>query len=192
MLNNMRLFVALPIEDRTQELLEEKIDKAQSELDFDLKWVSGENLHLTLKFLGETEEDRLEDIKTSMENACSPYSKFNIYYNHFNAFPSTDYPKVLFFGLNEDKNKLINLQNDLENELYKAGFEKEDREYTPHLTFARTRKKTDMRQLKYDYKDFLENQDLRILQKVDKVSLIESQLYKSGPVYMELFYINLK
>jgi 2'-5' RNA ligase len=49
-----------------------------------------------------------------------------------------------------------------------------------------------MRQLKYDYKDFIEKQDLRILQKVEKVSLIESQLYKSGPVYKELFSINLK
>ena len=176
----------------TQKLLQEKLEIAQSELDFDLKWVSGENLHLTLKFLGDTGEEKLTDIKKTMKNTCSQYDNFNIYYDHFDAFPSTDYPKVLFFGLNEDKNKLINLQNDLENELFKAGFEKEDREYTPHLTFARTRKKTDMRQLKYDYKDFLENQDLRILQKVDKVSLIESQLYKSGPVYKELFSINLK
>ncbi len=188
----MRLFIAVPIEDRTQELLKEKVTKAQEALDFDLKWVSGENLHLTLKFLGDTEESKIEDIKNSMENACSPYEKFNIYYDHYGAFPSTDYPKVLFFGLNDSKKPLINLQNDLENELYERGFEKEDREYTPHLTFARTRKKTDMRQLKYDFKDFIEENEIRILQKVDKISLIESQLYKSGPVYKELFSINLK
>lgn len=188
----MRLFIAVPIEDRTQKLLEEQITKAQDSLDFNLKWVRGENLHLTLKFLGDTEESKLEDIKSSMENACSTYDRFNIYYEHYGAFPSTDYPKVLFFGLNDDKKTLINLQNDLENELYEKGFEKEGRDYTPHLTFARTRKKTDMRQLKYDYKDFITENDIRILQKVDKISLIESQLYKSGPVYKELFSINLK
>ena len=188
----MRLFIAIPIEDRTQELLEDQIEKAQTALDFDLKWVSGENLHLTLKFLGDTEEDKIKDIKNSMMNTCSFYDKFDIYYNHFSAFPSTDYPKVLFFGLNDHKNTLINLQKDLENELYERGFEKEDRDYTPHLTFARTRKNTDMRQLKYDFKNFIKENDIRILQKVNKIALIESQLYKSGPVYKELFSINLK
>ena len=188
----MRLFIAIPIEDRTQELLEEQIEKAQTALDFDLKWVSGENLHLTLKFLGDTEESKVDAIKNSIKNTCSHYDKFNIYYNHFGAFPSTDYPKVLYFGLNDSKKPLINLQNELEKKLYERGFEKEDRDYTPHLTFARTRKKTDMRQLKYDYQDFIKDNNIRILQKVNKISLIESQLYKDGPVYNELYSVNLK
>lgn len=186
----MRLFIAIPIENRTKELLQDQIELAQTALDFDLKWVSGENLHLTLKFLGDTEEEKLSDIKESMQNTCSQFSNFNIYYNHFDAFPSTDYPKVLYFGLKNDKKILINLQNELENNLYEKGFEKEDRDYTPHLTFARTRKKTDMRQLKYDYQDFIEENKIRILQKVNKISLIESQLYKSGPVYKELHTVN--
>ncbi len=188
----MRLFIAIPIENRTQKLLQEKLEIAQSELDFDLKWVSGENLHLTLKFLGDTDEDKLSDIKKSMENTCSQYDNFNIYYEHYDAFPSTDYPKVLYFGLKNDKNLLIDLQNELENNLFNKGFEKEDRDYTPHLTFARTRKKTDMRQLKYDYQDFIKDNNIRILQKVNKISLIESQLYKDGPVYNELYSVNLK
>ena len=188
----MRLFIAVPVEERTQNLLEEKLDKAQSDLDFDLKWVSGENLHLTLKFLGDTEEEKIDDIKEAVKNTCSNYERFNIYYDHFGAFPSTDYPKVLYFGLNENKNILINLQNELENRLHDKGFKKEDRDYEPHLTFARTRKKTDMRQLKYDFTDFIKENNIRILQKVDTVSLIESQLYRSGPVYKEVFSINLK
>ncbi|MCF8001583.1 MAG: RNA 2',3'-cyclic phosphodiesterase [Halanaerobiales bacterium] len=186
----MRLFIAIPIENRTQELLQDQMELAQAALDFDLKWVSGENLHLTLKFLGDTEENKLSDIKESMENTCSSYDSFNIYYNHFNAFPSTDYPKVLYFGLKNHKKTLINLQNELENNLYDKGFEKEDRDYNPHLTFARSGKKTDMRQLKYDYQEFIEENNIRILQKVNKISLIESQLYKSGPVYEELHTVN--
>lgn len=188
----MRLFIAIPIENRTQKLLQKQIELAQSTLDYDLKWVGGENLHLTLKFLGDTEKDQLSDIKKSMENTCSPFSHFEIYYDHFGAFPSTDYPKVLYFGLKNDKKRLINLQEKLENNLYNKGFEKEDRDYTPHLTFARTRNKTDMRQLKYDYQDFIEENYIRILQKVNKISLIKSQLYKSGPVYQELYTTNLK
>ncbi|MFO7815239.1 MAG: RNA 2',3'-cyclic phosphodiesterase [Halanaerobiales bacterium] len=188
----MRLFIAVPIEKRTQKLLEAQIELAQTDLNHDLKWVSGDNLHLTLKFLGDTNQNKLSDIKESMKNTCSPFLKFNIYYDHFGAFPSTDYPKVLYFGLKNGKNTLIKLQNKLENDLFNKGFQKEDRDYTPHLTFARTRKKTNMRQLKYDYQDFIKENNLRILQKVNKVALIESQLYKSGPVYEELYTVNLK
>lgn len=187
----MRLFIALPIEDRTQNLLENNIKKAQKELDYNLKWVNGENLHLTLKFLGETEEEMVEEIKEAVTNTCSNYNQFNIYYDHYDAFPSTDYPKVLFFGLKNNKNPLIELQNKLENRLSKKGFEKEDREYTPHLTFARTRKNTNINKLKYDYNNFIEKNNIRILQKVNSISLIESQLYKSGPVYKEIFSIYL-
>lgn len=187
----MRLFIAIPIEDRIQKLFEKNIDKAQSELDYNLKWVSGKNLHLTLKFLGETEEERIEDIKTAVSNTCSNYEQFNIYYDHYGAFPSTDYPKVLFFGLKNNKNTLIKLQKELENRLAKSGFEKEDRDYTPHLTFARTRKSTDINKLKYDFNNFVENNKIRILQKVNSISLIESKLHKSGPVYKEIFSINL-
>lgn len=188
----MRLFIAIPIENRTQKLLQNKIELAQSALNYDLKWVSGDSLHLTLKFLGDTEKDKISDIKKSMKNTCSPFTEFNIYYDHYDAFPSTDYPKVLYFGLKNDKNIINNLQKELENDLYEKGFEKEDRDYTPHLTFARSRKKTDMHQLKYDYQDFIKENNIRILQKVNQISLIESQLYKSGPVYEDLYTVNLK
>ena len=186
-----RLFIAAPVKGRTKYLLKENINKAQKSLDYNIKWVSGENLHLTLKFLGDTNPERIEDIKTTLTNVCSNIEKLNVFYDHFGAFPSTDYPKVLFFGLNGDINKLKNLQNNIENSLFNFGFEKEKREYTPHLTFARIRKSTNINELKHDYNDFIKNNDLRVFQKIDQISLIESKLYKSGPIYEEIFTINL-
>jgi len=183
----MRLFIAAPISNRTRLLLENQINKAQTELDFDLKWVKAKNLHLTLKFLGDTDQKKLEILKETIMNTCSNYTKFSIYYNHFEAFPSTNYPKVLYFGLNKSKKQLIKLQNELINKLYESGFEPEDREYKPHLTFARSRKSTNILQLKYDYKTFIKDHDIRILDKIDRISLIESKLYQNGPVYREIF-----
>jgi len=183
----MRLFIAVPINDRSRRLLGNQINKAQSELDLDLKWVKAKNLHLTLKFLGDTDQKKIAVLKETMVNICSKYAKFNIYYDHFEAFPSTNYPKILYFGLNKSKKQLISLQNELINKLYESGFEREDREYTPHLTFARTRKSTNMRQLKYEFKTFIKDHDIRILDKIDRISLIESKLYQNGPVYREIF-----
>jgi len=188
---NKRLFIAVPVEGRTKNLLKQNISKAQKSLDYNLKWVSGENLHLTLKFLGDTNPEIIPEIKTTLSNTCSPFKKLNLFYNQFGSFPSTDYPKVLFFGLNGDINRLKKLQSSIDNSLTNLGFDKENREYTPHLTFARTRKSTDINKLKNDYNKFINNNDLRIYQKVNQVSLIESKLYKSGPVYEEIFYINL-
>jgi len=188
---NKRLFIAVPVEERTKNLLKQNISKAQKSLDYNLKWVSGENLHLTLKFLGDTNPERLQEIKTTLSNTCSQFKTLNLYYNHFGAFPSTNYPKVLFFGLKDNTNRLKNLQINIENSLDKLGFDKENREYTPHLTFARTRKSTNINNLKNDYNNFIKNNDLRIYQKVNQISLIESKLYKSGPVYEEIFSINL-
>lgn len=186
-----RLFIALPVKGRTQKLLKQNLNNAQKSLDYNLKWVSGENLHLTLKFLGDTKNEKIEEIKSTLSNTCSHYNTLNIFYNHFSAFPSTDYPKVLFFGLNGDIKRLKKLQSELEYSLSEIGFDKENREYNPHLTFARTRKNTDINKLKNDYNNFIKKNDLRVFQKIDKVSLIESKLYKSGPVYEEIFSINL-
>ncbi|MGM0445166.1 MAG: RNA 2',3'-cyclic phosphodiesterase [Bacillota bacterium] len=186
-----RLFIAIPVEGRTKKLLKQNINKAQKSLDYNLKWVSGENLHLTLKFLGNTKVEKIEEIKSTLSNTCSHFNTLNIFYNFFGAFPSTDYPKVLFFGLNGDIKRLKVLQSELVNSLAKAGFEKENREYTPHLTFARTRKSTNINKLKVDYNDFINKNDLRVFQKVNTISLIESKLYKTGPVYEEIFSINL-
>lgn len=186
-----RLFIAVPVEKRSKKLLKQYIKKAQKSLDYNLKWVSGNNLHLTLKFLGDTNPEKIEEIKTILSNTCSQFDTLNLFYNHFGAFPSTDYPKVLYFGLNGDINRLQKLQSNIENSLVDLGFDKENRKYTPHLTFARTRKSTNINKLKDDYTNFINENKLRVYQKVNQISLIESKLYKSGPVYEEIFSINL-
>lgn len=188
----MRLFIAIPFKDQTKKLLKEKINKAHFDIKKNLKWVRAVNLHLTLKFLGETDPNKITDIKKVITNTCSNFLEFNIYFDHFGAFPSLGYPKVLYFGINDKNNQLIKVQNDLENRLYKFGFNKDKREYTPHLTFARTRNSTNIKNLKNKYNNFIQETDLRIFFNIKNISLIESKLYKSGPVYKELFTDYLK
>lgn len=166
----MRLFVAIDLDEEDYfKQIQEQIPEAKS--------TYGKTFHLTLKFLGDTEKK--DEIIEALKNI--KFKSFNLNTTHIGVFPSENYIKVVWIGLDENKD-LIKLQKDVEKALEPFNFKK-DFDFHPHITLARIRFIPDkdnfvekLKQIKPDKKEF----------DVKEFKLIKSELTGEGPVYEDI------
>jgi 2'-5' RNA ligase len=110
------------------------------EAGFPIRWVADENVHLTLKFLGEVPEERLDDLYRAVDGAAGGVSTFDMNLKGFGVFPSPRRPSVVWVGVDLDP-PLAELQSRTEDALAELGYAREDRRFHPHLTLGRSKKK---------------------------------------------------
>jgi 2'-5' RNA ligase len=103
-----------------------------------VKWVEKENLHITLKFLGET--DKKNGIEKKIKEIENRFSPFEVSLKNIGAFPTPKRARILWVGVEEGMDNLIELFRAIDNKTAELGFEKETRTFTPHITFARVKK----------------------------------------------------
>lgn len=145
-----------------------------------IKWVELYNIHITLKFFGETEESRIEDIKELLLDISKNHSSFSLNIRDVRIFGSSYNPKVIWFRI-ENRELLIDLANDILNQVENLGFEIGRQNFVPHITVGRIKHLDDKKRFQeviQKYKSFDIQQ-----QKVDQFYLIESILTTKGPVY---------
>ena len=106
-----------------------------------------ENLHLTIKFLGEILRNRVEQLSQAAERATDNLQAFNLTIEGAGAFPPRGIPRVLWLGIKDSSSTLAKLQKSLEDECAATGFAREDRPFHPHLTLCRVRAPQDARRL---------------------------------------------
>ncbi len=148
-----------------------------------MKWVKPENLHLTLKFLGETEESMIKKLDNSLQNISLKIQKFMIQLKQLGVFPNLYRPRIIWVGISTGQNGLADLAQSIENETSQLGFDKENREFKPHMTIGRVRtpRYIDKLVIKLDkYKEHFFGE-----QEVEKISLMQSILKPTGPEYVE-------
>lgn len=107
----------------------------------DLKWVNPAGIHLTLKFLGEITPAQAEQVKAGVQKAASG-GAFTLRVGQLGCFPNPRRPKVLWVGIEGEVDKLQQLRDTVEAEIAPLGFPTEDRPFNPHLTLARTHRRT--------------------------------------------------
>ena len=131
----MRLFIAVQIEDEKKKSIFEiqKQYKAQS---IKGTFTRIENYHITLKFLGETEKELISKIIFVMERAAEESSAFVFTSGNTGRFNRTE-GSTLFLGIDSGAENMWKLSALLEEELFKSGFKKEEKAFTPHITFGR-------------------------------------------------------
>jgi len=177
---NFRGFIAIDIEACPKLVeFEREIKKTGA----DVKLVEPDNVHITLKFLGDTEETLLDEIEKIMNNAVKEISPFNIQLKGTGVFPNQNYIKVVWMGI-EHGDPIATIAHEIDGQLSKLGFEKEKREFSPHLTIARvktSRNKDKLLQIIEKYRD-IEFTDM----KVDSIKLKKSDLTPKGPIYTTL------
>lgn len=156
----------------------------------DYKPVRPENIHLTLKFLGKTKKSTLEEIRSRLKKIAAGIQKFSFEIDDFGTFPEKRRARVLWVGLKTVPEELKILNKKIEDEMSRLGFEKEGREYVPHITIGRFRRpqsaEKDFEELKY----LVERMKTSVY--VDSFYLIESTLTPAGPIYDDLSKFNLK
>lgn len=183
----MRVFLAIEID---KELLD-KISEVQKEFakcDAPVKYVETENLHCTLKFFGEIDEDKLNKIIEVIENKIKNHQPFKVSIKKTGVFPNENYIRVLWLGM-EDVEPFVNLQKDLDEDFKKLGFKKE-KSYKPHLTIGRVKGAKNKAKLLSTLKDLGEVEIGEM--NVGRIILKKSELTPSGPIYSTIKEFNLK
>lgn len=179
----MRLFFAVPISETVRGIVKRSIESFPV-VDPPWKWIDPENYHITLKFLGETDESLLERLLEAGREVARSATPFELAFGSFGAFPSISRPRVLLFRAESGVELLARMAESLEERLEPLGFERERRRFKAHLTLARVK-----RPLGRDIIEELENvpplpEEAR--QKVDRIVLVRSVLTRSGAVYEEV------
>ena len=180
----MRAFIAIDLPKETKI----KIAELESDLkkcDLAFKWVKPENLHLTLKFLGDINQEQVSKIKETINKISGRFAAFEASFNGFGFFPNPRKPRVFFISI--DKEELLkSIARELEEELETLGFDKENR-FKSHITLARIKDLKNIESLEAKIK----NTQLDKKFFIGEIILYKSTLTKEGPIYGKIFKSNL-
>lgn len=147
-----------------------------------VKWVEPENLHLTLKFLGETPDSALPELTDVLSDCCAASEPFRIAIQGVGCFPNKNRPRAYWAGLSKS-NTLLDLQAAIDQGMDELGFEPEEKKFVPHLTVARIKEPIGKERMTGAFLNF----DLRSESfEVREVCLVESKLRQEGPFYTVL------
>lgn len=176
--NTWRVFIAIELPTALRRKLKEHIDRLRTAVPHvRASWVRDENLHLTLKFLGDTPVAKVEALAQAAQRAATTHSPFEIIVGGCGAFPPKGQPRVLWVGLEDPSGQLALLRTALENECADVGFPREERPFRPHLTIARIRKPHDSRRLAAAHKEMVfDGETVR----VSELAVIRSEVRSEG------------
>ncbi len=132
----IRAFIAVDLDDPVIEKICNVVEILKSRIT-EIRWLRKENLHLTLKFLGNIAESQVEPIAAALRHPLGLFSPCTISAKGLGVFPDFRRPKILWVGLTGDQ--LVQLAAEIESALMPLGFTPENRAFTPHLTIGRWR-----------------------------------------------------
>ena len=145
-----------------------------------IKWVDLNNIHLTLKFFGETPENKIQEIHQVLGDISLNNTSFLLQFKDLGIFGSSYKPKVIWLGIEENP-QLINLATSMIQQMERIGFIADRQNFVPHMTIGR------IKHLEDKHRFFDRFQQIKSFesdaQAIDKFHLIESKLYATGPEY---------
>jgi 2'-5' RNA ligase len=183
-MSSVRAFLAIPLPRQ----LQESIRVIQTELQASIteaRWTRPENLHLTLHFFGEIEQETLEKLKVSVLCVKGCQRPFQVEVKGLGAFPNPRRPRVIWLGL-EPQGQLEQLHRATEQCLSQAGFTTDSRPHSPHLTIGR------LLGGKLDLTELFSSMQQKTIEPltVDKLILYESRLRPEGALHIPLLTVN--
>jgi 2'-5' RNA ligase len=177
---DMRLFLAINFSSEIRNRLWEAFVPVRN-ASFPLRWVSPELIHLTVKFLGDVDEQRLPEIAAGVQSACRGARGFDLLVSGVGSFPNSRNPKVVFADC-EPSPPLEILQDHIERAMSDLGFALEGRAFRPHLTLARARRGA-LKDSWSGLNRITAGVRFNEVAHVTSVEVMESRLRPSGPQY---------
>ncbi|MHB1119990.1 MAG: RNA 2',3'-cyclic phosphodiesterase [Bellilinea sp.] len=187
-----RAFLAIELSQDIQLHLRE-VQQQLSEMGIRcVRWVSTNNIHLTLQFLGETPRAKLDQLTLQLKPVVAAQAVFSFQVQGLGAFPNTHRPRVIWIGLQAPAG-LATLQNVLENTVQSVGISVEDRPFSPHLTLGRVKREAAPSEIQ-NLSLALDELKVGILGSITVkiVTLFRSDLHPDGPVYTAMAYFPLR
>ncbi|MCM8789577.1 MAG: RNA 2',3'-cyclic phosphodiesterase [Candidatus Omnitrophica bacterium] len=187
----MRVFIAIALPKE----IKLKLAKLQDELKSsgaDVKWVEPDNIHLTLKFLGEIDDKQLSAVYKAIEESVKEKQAFSLRISSLGAFPKINYPRVIWLGVDKGDMEVKQIAKDLEERIQKIGIPKDDRAFSSHITIGRVRTGRNKDKLVEGLNKLAEVYSSESLEfEVKKITLFKSTLTPKGPIYEAIKETNL-
>jgi len=175
----IRSFIAVNLDGDLKKKIAEETENLRK-IGGDIKWVPPENLHITLKFLGDTDEDLIPTVQERLSVISSSSAPFSLRLSGAGVFPDKRRPRVIWIDIN-NPGELIKLQGSVEVSMVSIGFVKEDRPFSAHLTLGRVKALKNLKSL-IDPLEALRDRDFGNIE-VNSFSLMKSVLEPKGPEY---------
>jgi 2'-5' RNA ligase len=183
-----RLFIAVDVRGNAD--FNSDFDRIRDRLSGEgIKWTKPENTHITLVFLGDTDEEKINIIRNILEERCKGFGNFGIVLRNIGVFRNLADARIIRADI-QQADKLIQLNSIISTDLKKAGFAIEDRPFSPHLTIGRIKSLKNRNALKALIDEYIDVELQRI--QVEKIILYESILKQSGPEYRAVSTFNLQ
>ncbi len=194
MTTEFRLFISINLTPELLATLTDLQDQLKRQLASQpLRWARPEGIHLTLKFLGDTDTGRIEEIVRALQQAVEPHQPFELSIGSLGCFPNQSKPRVLWVGVQDPDERLRRLAASVDDAMAGLGWKRENRPYTGHLTLARVKKyaTTQDKQALSELLSSAQVADSLGVLPVQTIHLMRSQLQPDGAVYTSLITVPL-
>ena len=189
MSDTIRAFIAIPLDPKIQHSIEYMQDRLKKSNN-DIKWVKPENIHITLKFLGDVTTEQINSVKQTLLNCTHNTRPFKVKLSQLGAFPNIECPRTLWIGLKDSKQQLNRMAVSLEKALGKIGFQGDQRPFRSHITIGRIRSSKNIDALSKSMSNYPISENC--IQTISKIILFQSILSSEEPIYKSLYQVKFK
>ena len=189
-----RTFIAVDLDEDLGHALQRLQDQLRDQTaPRSVRWVRPEGIHLTLKFLGDTELPQVEAVKAAVAEAAAEIGPFSFAVRGLGCFPNARRPRVLWVGVEEPTGALVRLRDAVEAHVAPLGFPTERRSFHPHLTLGRVHRRASKSEVR-EIGDLVTHSLVGDVGQmaVEQVSYIRSELTPQGAVYTTLLAATLQ
>ena len=189
MIDKIRTFIAIELPDNIINAIG-NMQKKIRRYGLKIRWVRPENVHITLKFLGDIDPEMIQSIESCLKKTCKENNPIQLLSKGIGIFPGLKRPRVLWAGIGGDTDILKKLQQSLDDHLSTTGIPKEKRPFKGHLTVGRFKGHVDSKKLISVIKTFSTFETDPFY--AEALTLYQSNLKPSGAVYSKLSIVPLK
>lgn len=178
----MRAFIAVNISEEQRDEVGRVLANLMS-YDVRVRWVKIKNVHVTLKFLGDTSEKILPHLYEAIGESIADQQEFDLSLAKLGCFPNTRYPRIIWVGIKDGYENLKEMSRRIETAVEAFGFKREKRKFSAHLTIGRVKDGKNIASLIED----ISNWDFSSsIASISKVVFYQSTLRQQGPIYTPL------
>jgi 2'-5' RNA ligase len=182
-MSKIRTFIAIEIPDEIRNKIGE-LQNSLKKVGGRISWTKPGNIHLTLKFLGDTDDNLIDEIASQLQASTASIQPIQITIGSVGTFPNFKYPRVIWVGAESEENRLRELAVKIEEGVERFGFKKENRPFSAHLTLGRVKDVKGIQPVMDKLKD-QENFEAGLFL-AKEVLLIKSELHPAGAIYTPL------
>lgn len=188
-MSEIRAFIAAEIPEEIKEKLWALHNEFAS-IAPEIRWVRKEGMHLTFKFLGNVDEGKIDEFEKALQATTKNTGAIRLEIKSLGAFPKTTMARVLWVGVSGELEKLQDLANKIEATMNKFGFERENRDFVPHITLGRIKFPKRNRKLEEKIQALSEQKFGEF--EIKGIVIFKSELHPQGAIYTELARIPLE